>query len=286
MICDSFHSIKREGAQEALRALGLGPVKELGRCSFFHDLAAIQKDDAVGNGAGKLHFVGDDDHGLALLGKVQHNVQHLAHHFRIKGSGHFIKQKDLRVHTQCAHDGDALLLSAGKLTRVAVFLGKQSHAVQQSFGLLLHFRFGALLHLGGCQKHIVQHRHVREQLVALEHHADALAQLGQIFTAVGNGLIALGMSRAQTYWYIIIPQTVRRLIPLSINLITRMIKTTSLVLMNGVVEVIKVAQQIIEANRTASPNAAFGIYLTVFVLYFFVCWPISLLASYLEKKWK
>ena len=52
------------------------------------------------------------------------------------------------------------------------------------------------------------------------------------------------MSRAQTYWYIIIPQTVRRLIPLSINLITRMIKTTSLVLMIGVVEVIKVAQQI------------------------------------------
>ena len=57
-------------------------------------------------------------------------------------------------------------------------------------------------------------------------------------------------------------------------------------LMIGVVEVIKVAQQIIEANRTASPNAAFGIYLTVFVLYFFACWPISLLASYLEKKWK
>ena len=97
---------------------------------------------------------------------------------------------------------------------------------------------------------------------------------------------ALGMSRAQTYWYIIIPQTVRRLIPLSINLITRMIKTTSLVLMIGVVEVLKVSQQIIEANRTASPNAAFGIYLTVFVLYFFACWPISLLASYLEKKWK
>ena len=80
---------------------------------------------------------------------------------------------------------------------------------------------------------------------------------------------ALGMSRAQTYWYIIIPQTVRRLIPLSINLITRMIKTTSLVLMIGVVEVLKVAQQI-----------------TVFILYFLACWPISLLAGYLEKKWK
>ena len=97
---------------------------------------------------------------------------------------------------------------------------------------------------------------------------------------------ALGMNRVQTYLYIIIPQTIRRLIPLSINLITRMIKTTSLILMIGVVEVLKVAQQIIEANRMASPNAAFGIYLTVFVLYFLACWPISLLAKYLEKRWK
>ena len=97
---------------------------------------------------------------------------------------------------------------------------------------------------------------------------------------------ALGLSRVQTYYYIIIPQTLRRLLPLSINLITRMIKTTSLILMIGVVEVLKVAQQIIEANRSASPNAAFGIYLTVLLLYFLACWPISLLAGYLEKKWK
>lgn len=96
---------------------------------------------------------------------------------------------------------------------------------------------------------------------------------------------SLGLSPAQTYCYIIIPQAVRRLIPLSINLITRMIKTTSLILMIGVVEVIKVAQQIIEANRSASPNAAFGVYLVVFMLYFLACWPISLLARHLEKRW-
>lgn len=97
---------------------------------------------------------------------------------------------------------------------------------------------------------------------------------------------ALGLSRTQTYLYVIIPQTIRRLIPLSINLITRMIKTTTLVLMIGVVEVLKVAQQIIEANRMNSPNAAFGIYLTIFLLYFLACWPISLLARHLEKKWR
>lgn len=96
---------------------------------------------------------------------------------------------------------------------------------------------------------------------------------------------ALGMDKKQTYFYIILPQTIRRLIPLSINLITRMIKTTSLVMMIGIVEVLKVAQQIIEANRKASPNAAFGVFAVVFLLYFIVCWPISRLAVYLEKRW-
>lgn len=94
---------------------------------------------------------------------------------------------------------------------------------------------------------------------------------------------ALGMTEVQVYRYIVLPQTVRRLIPLSINLITRMIKTTSLILMIGVVEVLKVAQQIIEANRMSSPNAAFGVYLTVFLMYFIACWPISMLAGYLER---
>ena len=89
---------------------------------------------------------------------------------------------------------------------------------------------------------------------------------------------ALGFSKIQTYLFIIIPQTERRLIQLSINLITRMIKTTSLVLMIGVVEVLKVAQQIIEANRMSSPNAAIGIYLVVFLLYFLDCWTISMMS--------
>lgn len=96
---------------------------------------------------------------------------------------------------------------------------------------------------------------------------------------------ALGMSKLQTSIYIIIPQTVRRLIPLSMNLITRMIKTTSLILMIGVVEVLKVSQQIIEANRMSSPNAAFGVYLSVFLLYYLACRPLSFMAKRLEKKW-
>jgi polar amino acid transport system permease protein len=97
---------------------------------------------------------------------------------------------------------------------------------------------------------------------------------------------ALGLEKIQIYRYIIIPQTLRRLVPLSINLATRMIKTTSLVVMIGVVEVLKVGQQIIEANRYTVPDSALWIYAAIFFLYFIVCWPISLLASRLEKKWK
>ena len=97
--------------------------------------------------------------------------------------------------------------------------------------------------------------------------------------------MALGLSRPQVFRFVILPQALRRLIPQAINLITRMIKTTSLVLMIGVVEILKVGQQIIEANRKSSPNAAFGVYLTIFLLYFLLCWPASLLARQLEKRW-
>ena len=97
--------------------------------------------------------------------------------------------------------------------------------------------------------------------------------------------MALGMNKRQVYFHVILPQTIRRLIPLSINLITRMIKTTSIVMIIGIVEVLKVSQQIIEANRRSSPNAAFGVFAVVFLLYFLICWPISKLSAYLEKRW-
>lgn len=96
---------------------------------------------------------------------------------------------------------------------------------------------------------------------------------------------ALGFDTLQTYRFIIIPQTLRRLIPLTINLVTRMIKTTSLVVLIGIVEMMKVGQQIIDANRFEYPTAALWIYGVIFLLYFFTCWPISRFAKWLERKW-
>ncbi len=96
----------------------------------------------------------------------------------------------------------------------------------------------------------------------------------------------LGLSRMQTFFFVIIPQTLRRLIPLTINLTTRMIKTTSLVVLIGMTEVLKVGKQIIDANRFTHPTAALWVYGVIFLLYFLACWPISLLAKKLEKRWR
>lgn len=97
---------------------------------------------------------------------------------------------------------------------------------------------------------------------------------------------AIGLTDRQIFFYIIIPQTLRSLIPLSMNLITRMIKTTSLVVFVGVIEVVKIGQQIIEANRLSNPYASIAIYFVIFMMYFFVCWILSLAASYIEKRQK
>ncbi|MCR5402064.1 MAG: amino acid ABC transporter permease [Treponema sp.] len=95
---------------------------------------------------------------------------------------------------------------------------------------------------------------------------------------------AIGLTEKQIFFYIIIPQTIKRLVPLSMNLITRMIKTTSLVVFVGVIEVVKIGQQIIEANRLTIPTAAIAVYGVIFLMYFIVCWPLSLAADKLEKK--
>lgn len=95
---------------------------------------------------------------------------------------------------------------------------------------------------------------------------------------------AIGLTERQIFFYIIIPQTVKRLVPLSMNLITRMIKTTSLVVFVGVIEVVKIGQQIIEANRLTIPTASIAVYGLIFFMYFIVCWPLSLAADKIEKK--
>lgn len=97
---------------------------------------------------------------------------------------------------------------------------------------------------------------------------------------------ALALSRWQIFYLIEAPQGLRRVLPGVVNLCTRMVKTSSLAALIGVIEVVKVGQQIIENSLLTIPNASFWVYGLIFILYFLCCWPLSLLAGYLEKKWE
>ncbi len=58
--------------------------------------------------------------------------------------------------------------------------------------------------------------------------------------------LPIGLSAPQLYGYVLLPQALKRMTPPTINVYTRIIKTSSLAVLIGVVDVIKVGQQIIE----------------------------------------
>lgn len=96
--------------------------------------------------------------------------------------------------------------------------------------------------------------------------------------------LSLGLNNFQLYIFVILPQALRNLFPNLINLATRMIKTTALISLIGVTEVLKVGKQIIDANRYVAPDAAIWVYGVIFMMYFIVCFPLSLISRRLTER--
>ena len=104
--------------------------------------------------------------------------------------------------------------------------------------------------------------------------------LGSLARGQQEAGLALGLSRWQLYRHVLLPQALQRLTPPTINIYTRIIKTSSLAVLIGVVEVIKVGQQIIE--RTYGSLLIYGL---LFLFFFLVCYPLSLVSRRLEQQW-
>ncbi len=96
--------------------------------------------------------------------------------------------------------------------------------------------------------------------------------------------LALGLSKTQLFRYVLLPQAVQLELPATINLATRVIKTTSLLMMISIMDVIAIGQQIIEANNQEYPTAVFWIYGLIFILYFIIDYPLSLWSKKLAAK--
>lgn len=95
---------------------------------------------------------------------------------------------------------------------------------------------------------------------------------------------AIGLTQTQLFRYVLIPQAIPVVLPGTINLATRIIKTTSLLLMISVMDIVNVGQTLVEANGHKNPSAAFWIYGAMFVLYYILCAPLSQWAKRVEKK--
>lgn len=98
--------------------------------------------------------------------------------------------------------------------------------------------------------------------------------------------VALGLSPLQMNLYVLLPQIIVRTTPSIVNLATRLIKTTTLVYLIGVPEVLKISQNVIQLTYLRNPNSyiSFTMYLLLLIIYFIMCYPLSLLSKFLEKK--
>ena len=118
--------------------------------------------------------MGHHHHGHSFARQFPHDIQNLADHLGVQGRGRLVKEHHVRLHRKRAHNGDTLLLAAGKLDRIGVRAVSESHALQQLQGLFLRFRLGDPFHLNGRQGHVLKDRHMREEIEVLKHHAHLL----------------------------------------------------------------------------------------------------------------
>lgn len=90
---------------------------------------------------------------------------------------------------------------------------------------------------------------------------------------------SLAMTRLQQFRYVILPQALRIATPPTVGFAVQAVKNTSIVSIVNVVEVARAGQLV--NNVTYEPFRVYGL---VALLYFAICWPMSLLAARLERK--
>lgn len=89
----------------------------------------------------------------------------------------------------------------------------------------------------------------------------------------------LGLNNMQTLFRIILPQTAKIALPSLIGFYIAMIKDTSLASVIGYSELVKKAQSVM--NLVSRP---FEVYIVVGLCYFIICYPLSKLVKYIERR--
>ncbi|PKR57101.1 amino acid ABC transporter permease [Thalassospira lohafexi] len=103
--------------------------------------------------------------------------------------------------------------------------------------------------------------------------------------AIGKGQweasTSLGMKFTQQMRYIILPQAMRIAVPPTVGFSVQVVKGTAVASIIGFVELTKAGTMI--TNATYAPFTVYGF---VAVMYFLICYPLSLFARHLEGKFR
>ena len=156
-----------------------GPVVDLVRRASLHHDAVAHHDDPVGERERLGLVMRDVDAGQseACVDALDLGT-HLDTQLGVEIRERLVEQKQPRVQHQRAGDRDALLLPAGELRWIAILEFRQAAraAASRARVRLIFGRRPALQLEPECD--IAEHRHVREQRIVLEHHAET-ALLGR-----------------------------------------------------------------------------------------------------------
>lgn len=91
---------------------------------------------------------------------------------------------------------------------------------------------------------------------------------------------ALAMTRAQQFRHVILPQAVKISLPPTVGFLVQLVKNTSIVSIVGVIELARGGQ--ITSTATFQPLLVFSV---VGLIYFCICFPLSLLSRKMESRY-
>jgi polar amino acid transport system permease protein len=115
----------------------------------------------------------------------------------------------------------------------------------------------------------------------------ASAYLGEIWRgsieAVSKGQVEAAKALSLNYFWrmkdVVLPQAFRISLPATIGFLVQLIKGTSLASFVGFTELARAGSMV--SNQTFKPLLVFGV---VGILYFIICWPLSLFGTRLERR--
>jgi polar amino acid transport system permease protein len=113
------------------------------------------------------------------------------------------------------------------------------------------------------------------------------AYLGEIWRgsieAVPRGQVEAAKALSLSYFWrmkdVVLPQAIRISLPATIGFLVQLIKGTSLAAFVGFTELARAGTMV--SNQIFKPILVFGV---VGILYFIICWPLSLLGTRLERQ--